>query len=282
MSEAAIPPQAILSADPVDTRPSRGYLAGAVLYVLGRKSAWLGVAWIALLVFGALFAPLLANSHPLLLKIDGRWSSPMLRHLTSSDVILLTLPTAFLLAWILQRLLRHTGRFLLAAWLLILIPASAAAIYFVQPPLAIVYEQYRQAAAEGRIERAVYAPLPFSPADRLRDQPALRLTAPSLTHPLGTTPNGADLLSNMIHACRIALSIGFISTGIAIAIGILIGGLMGYFGGLVDLLGMRLVEIFSAVPTLLLLLCFVAFFQVNLYVMMAIIGLTGWVGYALF
>lgn len=284
MSEAALPlpPEGVLPTEQAEARPSRGLLAGAMLYVLGRKSAWQGVAWIALLVIGALFAPLLANSHPLLIKMDGRWSSPMLRHLTSSDVILLAAPVTLLLAWLLKILLRRTARFLMTTWLTMLIIVAAAAISFVQPPLTVVYEQYRQAAAEGRVERAIYAPLPFSPDDRLRDQPEMRLTAPTWTHPLGTTPNGADLLANMIHACRIALSIGFISTGIAIAIGILVGGLMGYFSGIVDLVGMRFVEIFSAIPTFLLLLCFVAFFQVNLYVMMAIIGLTGWVGYALF
>jgi peptide/nickel transport system permease protein len=99
---------------------------------------------------------------------------------------------------------------------------------------------------------------------------------------LGITDGSADLLSNMIYATRIALSIGFISTGIAVTIGIAVGGLMGYYGGLVDLLGMRLTEIFQAIPTLLLLLCFVAAFEPNLYVMMAIIGLTSWVGYAHF
>lgn len=57
---------------------------------------------------------------------------------------------------------------------------------------------------------------------------------------------------------------------------------MGFFSGPVDLLGMRIVEIFGAIPTLLLLLCFVAFFEPNLYVMMAIIGVTGWEGYATF
>ena len=110
----------------------------------------------------------------------------------------------------------------------------------------------------------------------------MRLTAPLSTHWMGTTSDAADLLSNMIHASRIALSIGFISTGIALFIGIAIGGLMGYFVGWIDLIGMRLVEIFDAIPTLLLLLCFVAIFTPNLYIMMAIIGATSWVGYSYF
>ena len=86
----------------------------------------------------------------------------------------------------------------------------------------------------------------------------------------------------MLHACRIALSIGLIATGIAVAIGIVVGGLMGYFSGLVDLLGMRLVEVFSAIPVIFLLIMIVAFYGRSLYLMMVILGLTGWVGYAIY
>ena len=124
--------------------------------------------------------------------------------------------------------------------------------------------------------------MPYSPDDHQRDQEDARLQAPTREHWAGTTSDSADLLSNLLHASRIALSIGFISTGIAVVIGIIIGGLMGYYGGVIDLIGMRLVEIFDSIPTLLLLLCFVAYFTPNLYIMMAIIGLTTWVGYAYF
>ena len=90
------------------------------------------------------------------------------------------------------------------------------------------------------------------------------------------------MASRMIHAARIALAIGFIATGIAVLIGIVIGGVMGYFSGWVDLLGMRLVEVFAAIPVIFLLIAFVAFYGRNLYLLMMIIGATGWVGYALF
>ena len=55
---------------------------------------------------------------------------------------------------------------------------------------------------------------------------------------------------------------------------------MGYFSGVVDMLGMRLVEIFESIPTLFLLLTFVAFFGRSIYIIMIIIGLTSWSGYA--
>ena len=127
-------------------------------------------------------------------------------------------------------------------------------------------------------------PIPYAPTDYLRDMVSKGLEAPLASegrlHLMGTEENGADVLSRMIHACRISLSIGLIASGIALFIGVIVGGLMGYFSGLVDMLGMRLVEIFEDIPTLFLLLTFVAFFGRSLYMMMVIIGVTGWSGYA--
>jgi ABC-type dipeptide/oligopeptide/nickel transport system permease subunit len=106
-------------------------------------------------------------------------------------------------------------------------------------------------------------------------------------HLMGTDGSGSDVASRLIHATRVALSIGFVSTGIALSIGIFIGALMGYFGGWVDIAGMRTIEIFMAIPRLFLLLTIIAFIppQWNdymLYAMMAVLGLTGWMGAARF
>lgn len=101
-------------------------------------------------------------------------------------------------------------------------------------------------------------------------------------HLMGTTINGEDLASRMIHACRIALTIGLISTSIAVFLGVLIGGVLGYFAGWADLIGLRLVEIFASIPVIMLLIMIVAFYGRNLYLMMVVLGLTGWVGYAYF
>ena len=101
-------------------------------------------------------------------------------------------------------------------------------------------------------------------------------------HLMGTTISGRDLTSRMIHGSRIALYIGFISTSIAVVIGIIIGGVLGYFAGWVDLIGLRLVEIFASIPVIMLLIMIVAFYGRSLVLMMVVIGLTGWVGYAYF
>jgi peptide/nickel transport system permease protein len=167
-------------------------------------------------------------------------------------------------------------------WAIVMVVAAIPAFIFFHPPQVIVYQQWREGQQQGIIERAIYTPIPFSPDDHLDDQDEARLLPPGNEHWMGTTELGADLCGNMIFATRIALSIGFISTGIAVSIGIVLGGIMGYLGGGADLLGMRFAEIFDSIPTLLLLLCFCAFFKPNLYIMMAIIGFTNWVTYAYF
>ena len=154
----------------------------------------------------------------------------------------------------------------------------------VSPPVLTIYEQYREMQGAEQIERIVHAPIPYSAKDYLRDFGDTGIEPPFAAserhHWLGTEANGADVAARMIHASRIALGIGFIATGIALVIGTIIGGLMGYFSGVVDIIGMRLVEIFEAIPTLFLLLTFVAFFGRSIYMMMIIIGITSWSGYA--
>ncbi|MBO6513489.1 MAG: ABC transporter permease, partial [Phycisphaerales bacterium] len=99
---------------------------------------------------------------------------------------------------------------------------------------------------------------------------------------IGTDTLGQDVLSQMFHACRLAISIGFVSTSIAVVLGVSIGSLMGYFGGWVDLILYRVVEIFMAIPVLFLLIVAAGVLPRNTYVMMAIIGCFTWTGAARF
>ena len=99
-------------------------------------------------------------------------------------------------------------------------------------------------------------------------------------HLLGTDAFGQDVLSQMIHACRLAVSIGLVSTGIAVMLGVTIGALMGYFGGWVDLVLYRVVEIFMAVPLLFILIVAAGVLPRDTYMMMAIIGCFTWTGAA--
>jgi peptide/nickel transport system permease protein len=238
-----------------------------------------GLGWVALLVFCAVFAPFLANSMPLLMSKDGVISAPVLGYLSVEDAWILA---SFFIALAVYRLSLAGGKQIL----LFLLGSALAALavnMFVKPPALIIYDDFRSSAYT-QVDWKIMPPIPYAPVDYLRDLGSKGLEAPFATaghtHWMGTEENGADVLSRMIHACRISLSIGLIASGIALAIGIVVGGLMGYFSGIVDMLGMRLVEIFEDIPTLFLLLTFVAFFGRSLYMMMVIIGVTGWSGYA--
>ena len=259
---------------------ARSYSAQVAREVFTRWGARLGLAWILVLVVIAVFAPFLASSHPLLLSEQGRLSSPALAHLNAADLTILAGFLAALAAAFWRRSLRRR----LALVLGVLVASGTLSYAFVTPPALVVYEQYREAEAAGAYDWLVRAPIPYSPKDYLRDYGDTGLEAPlaegERRHWLGTEENGSDVLARMVHASRIALGIGFIATGIALFIGVIIGGLMGYFSGIVDMIGMRLVEIFEAIPTLFLLLTFVAFFGRSLYMMMIIIGITSWSGYA--
>lgn len=126
--------------------------------------------------------------------------------------------------------------------------------------------------------------------ERLQTQPDMNVTQavefletlPGPAYSLGTDSGGRDMLSQLLHACRLSISIGLVSTAIAVVIGVTIGALMGYFGGWVDMLLYRVVEVFMAIPLLFLLIVAAAVLPRNTYVMMAIIGCVTWTGSARF
>ncbi|MBI2358400.1 MAG: ABC transporter permease [Deltaproteobacteria bacterium] len=104
------------------------------------------------------------------------------------------------------------------------------------------------------------------------------LEVPSFAHPFGTDELGRDVLSRVVYGARISLWVGFVSVGIAIVIGTLLGSIGGYYGGWVDGLIMRFVDVMLCFPTFFLILAVIAFLEPNIGTIMAIIGLTGWMG----
>jgi peptide/nickel transport system permease protein len=106
------------------------------------------------------------------------------------------------------------------------------------------------------------------------------LEPPSHRHLFGTDQLGRDVLSRMLFGARVSLAVGFVSVGIAATIGILLGAAAGYHGGLVDALIMRLVDLVLVFPRFFLLLAVLAFLKPSIWTIMAVIGLTGWMGVA--
>ena len=126
---------------------------------------------------------------------------------------------------------------------------------------------------------ALLAPV-IAPMDPNRYDVKKILDAPSGLHPLGTDQLGRDVLSRMLYGARVSLAVGFVSVGIATAIGIVLGSLAGYHGGTTDAMVMRLVDLMLVFPRFFLLLAVLGFLRPSIWTIMAVIGLTGWMSVA--
>lgn len=118
---------------------------------------------------------------------------------------------------------------------------------------------------------AITAPLitPFGPYET--DFEAI-LVPPSFSHPFGTDELGRDVLTRVIFGSRISLSVGLISVGLALFVGTVLGLVAGYFGGLVDNLVMRIMDVILAFPSILLALAISAALGPSLFNVMLAIG----------
>ena len=146
-------------------------------------------------------------------------------------------------------------------------------------PYKQYYELHQQSTA-GEIDTeisATFPPIPYG----FRKTGFKSLEKPSSEHWLGVDQSTRDVAVRMLYGTRIALSIGVIAVSIYVAIGIVIGAVAGFFGGLVDLLIVRMIEIFMAVPRLIVILTLLAFIDnASIFHIMLVIGLLGWTGVA--
>ena len=106
------------------------------------------------------------------------------------------------------------------------------------------------------------------------------LQRPSAQHWLGTDIQGRDIWSRLVYGARVSLTVGLISQGIALGLGVTMGLLAGFYGKWVDEVVMRLADVTLAFPTLLLLIAMVAALQPSEGVVFATIGVVGWAGMA--
>ena len=106
------------------------------------------------------------------------------------------------------------------------------------------------------------------------------LIAPSAEHWLGTDPLGRDVLSRIIYGAQVSLKVGFVAVGLATCIGLMVGALAGFYGGWVDLVLMRFVDLMLCFPSFFLILAVIAVLEPSIWNIMVVIGLTGWMGVA--
>ena len=120
----------------------------------------------------------------------------------------------------------------------------------------------------------------LAPHDPDRIDVTAKLQSPSIQHLCGTDQLGRDVFSRMIWGSRISLKVGFVAVGIATLIGIFLGALAGYYGGWVDSLIMRFVDLMLCFPAFFLILAVIAILEPSIWNIMIVIGVTGWMGVA--
>jgi microcin C transport system permease protein len=197
------------------------------------KRGMISLAIFGLLFFLSLFAELLANDKPILIRYDGAFYSPLVRDYPETT---------------------FGGDF----------PTNTV---YSDPEVRKLIEE------KGWI---LWPPIPYSYDTVLKGEGRTTLQPPSRQHWLGTDDSGRDVMARLIYGFRISVLFGLALTVASTVIGIAAGAVQGYFGGVVDLLMQRFLEIWSSLPTLYLLIILASFIQPGFWVLLGIMLLFSW------
>ena len=118
--------------------------------------------------------------------------------------------------------------------------------------------------------------LPLLPLDQEGLDVIHSLAKPSMQHFFGTDELGRDYFARVLYGGRVSLMVGFLSMLMSIGLGVMIGLLSGYFGGVVDFFFMRLVDVLSSIPWMILVMVFGMVFGRGLFSLVMVIGLLSW------
>ena len=198
------------------------------------RRGMISLAVFGLLFFVSLFAELLANNKPILIRYDGAFYSPMLRDYPETT---------------------FGGDF---------------------PTNAVYTDHELQTLIREKGGWIVWPPIPYSYDTVLKGDGRKALLPPSWEHLLGTDDQARDVMARLIYGFRISVLFGFALTLLSAVIGIIAGAVQGYFGGMVDLLMQRFLEIWSSMPTLYLLIILASFIQPGFWVLLGIMLLFSW------
>ncbi len=269
-----------------------------------RSACW-AVRALAPLVTIAIFAPLICSNDPLVYRDGDQTLFPWFRALFNPaqpvdylfNMALLGFP-----AWIIAAVAQNvrwsrrgysTGR----RWYWLSLQYAALTIL-----LAIVFAfpscrpknafAMRTFAVEEfnspQTRHGVYVLVPFGPIEQdlvnASEKPPMfrkpaaecRKSNDGFVHLLGTDNAGRDVFTRMVYGTRISITVGIMAVGIYLTIGCFVGSLAGYFGGFVDIVISRIIEVVLLFPAFFLILTMVGIFGSSIYIIMFVIGITGW------
>jgi peptide/nickel transport system permease protein len=298
-------PAAPAPAPPVvrSDEPSPGFFTLTGRELRKNRLAVVGLWAILGLFLLAVYAPVLAQNQPFLYRDGSGWSSPWLVALfdrlvfeNAVDIFfnLLLVVSPFAIAgglWLKKRLgtrlpdamPRILGRAVLA-FLLLYVAVATTSFGSVENPLSYsrpVVNYRTLVETEAKAGQQPTAVFPLHRFSYRETDPSRSLLAPSSKHPFGTDNEGRDVLARMLYGTRISLTIGVVAVALYVAIGVVIGALAGYFGGKVDTLLSRLIEVMICFPTFFLILTLAALIEKrSIFHVMIIIGVTSWTGVA--
>ena len=104
----------------------------------------------------------------------------------------------------------------------------------------------------------------------------LRFLPPTWGHPMGTDDFGRDIFARIIYGARVSLMVGFVATFISVTVGLIMGAISGFYGGLTDSVVMRVTDVFLAFPYILLAILLISLMGMGLGPVLVAIGILGW------
>ena len=266
------------------------------------KAARIGMWAVALIFLVGTYAPFLGSEIALIWWDENGLSFPVLdsmfnrreythRHDLLFNLAALLLPLFVVAGFFLRkriarsRLILYAVLVLIGVWILCMVPAYPGQHEF---RAAWDNRPLSTSTATAYSERDdVFAIFPFVKHGFEQTYQGANLKAPWTMNEqtgqrfyMGTDVRGRDVFVRMLYGARISLTVGLVASGISLLIGTIFGALSGYFGGWVDLLMQRIVEIMMAFPTFPLVMVVVAMTGRNVFIMMAVIGATSWAGVA--
>jgi peptide/nickel transport system permease protein len=252
----------------------------------------------------AIFAPLLASDQPLVFHDGEQTIFPWIRALFNPgntvdyvyNMALVGFVPWAVLSIVLNYGLRRKGisgpyRALAIAGLFVAVVTLLSLVFLIPGAAPLNKYRARSFAEEqfrsGGERSGIFVPIPFGPIE----QDNLAFFKPPLfrkpvdqwresndghTHWLGTDDTGRDVLVRMIYGTRISMTVGFVAVSIYVTIGVILGAIAGYFGGGIDILISRIIEIMLLFPAFFLILTLVAMLGPSILIIMFVIGITSW------